>query len=105
MVESLKKDNRPRDSRPKENLIADKTSPNNVQDLFLNSLRRDRALVSVSLLGGVTLTGRIRSFDKYALVLENNSQEQLIFKHAIATVTVARAPKPVSSSVPPDTEA
>ena len=41
-------------------------------------------------MSGVKLTGRIRSFDKYSVVLETNNQEQLIFKHAISTVTVAK---------------
>jgi host factor-I protein len=41
-------------------------------------------------MSGVKLTGRIRSFDKYSVVLETNNQEQLIFKHAISTVVVAR---------------
>jgi host factor-I protein len=39
----------------------------------------------------VKLTGRIRSFDKYSVVLETSNQEQLIFKHAISTVVIARA--------------
>ncbi|MGH9405484.1 MAG: RNA chaperone Hfq [Terriglobia bacterium] len=60
----------------------------NIQEAFLNNARRDRALVTLYLLGGVKLTGRIRSFDKYSLILENNHQEQLIFKHAISTVIV-----------------
>jgi host factor-I protein len=42
------------------------------------------------LLSGVKLTGRIRSFDKYSVVLEANGQEQLIFKHAISTVVMGR---------------
>jgi host factor-I protein len=55
------------------------------------------------LLSGVKLTGRIRSFDKYSVVLESNNQEQLIFKHAISTVVTAmRAhppePKPAATS-------
>jgi host factor-I protein len=41
-------------------------------------------------LSGVKLTGRIRSFDKYSVVLETNNQEQLIFKHAISTVAMGR---------------
>jgi host factor-I protein len=40
---------------------------------------------------GVKLTGKIRSFDKYSVLLENNSQEQLIFKHAISTVVSNRS--------------
>jgi host factor-I protein len=41
-------------------------------------------------LSGVKLTGRIRSFDKYSVVLDTNNQEQLIFKHAISTVAMGR---------------
>lgn len=63
----------------------------NIQDGFLNALRRDKALVIVYLVSGVKLSGRIRSFDKFALILESNGQEQLIFKHAISTVVLNRA--------------
>ncbi|MBI4458444.1 MAG: RNA chaperone Hfq [Acidobacteria bacterium] len=71
----------------------------NIQDVFLNNLRRDRTLVTVFLMGGVKLTGKIKSFDKYAVVLETNNQEQLVFKHAISTIAVARAAQPVSQPV------
>jgi host factor-I protein len=63
----------------------------NIQDGFLNTARKEKLLVTLYLLSGVKLTGRIRSFDKYSLILESNSQEQLIFKHAIATVVLPRA--------------
>jgi len=63
----------------------------NIQDGFLNAARKERLLVTVYLLSGVKLTGRIRSFDRYSVVLESNSQEQLIFKHAISTVVLPRA--------------
>jgi len=63
----------------------------NIQDSFLNTARKDKALITLYLLSGVKLTGRIRSFDKYSVVLETNNQEQLIFKHAISTVVM---PKP-----------
>jgi host factor-I protein len=63
----------------------------NIQDSFLNNARKDKGLVTIYLLSGVKLSGRIRSFDKYSLVLETNNQEQLIFKHAISTVVTTRA--------------
>ena len=62
----------------------------NIQDTFLNSARKDKAPITVYLLSGVKLTGRIRSFDKYSVVLESNNQEQLIFKHAISTVVLGK---------------
>ena len=65
--------------------------PQNIQDGFLNSARKEKLLVTVYLLSGVKLTGRIRSFDKYSLILESNHQEQMVFKHAIATVVLPRA--------------
>jgi len=58
----------------------------NIQDTFLNTVRKDKCQITIYLVSGVKLTGRIRSFDKYSVLLENNSQEQLIFKHAISTV-------------------
>ena len=63
---------------------------NTIQDGFLNSARRDRSNVTIYLMSGVKLTGRIKSFDKFSLVLEAGSQEQLIFKHAISTVSLPR---------------
>jgi host factor-I protein len=62
----------------------------NIQDTFLNTARKERANITIYLLSGVKLTGRIRSFDKYSVVLEANGQEQLIFKHAISTVVMGR---------------
>jgi host factor-I protein len=62
----------------------------NIQDSFLNTARKERASITIYLLSGVKLTGRIRSFDKYSVVLEANGQEQLIFKHAISTVVMGR---------------
>ncbi len=63
----------------------------NIQDVFLNNLRRDKLVVTVFLMSGVKLTGRIKSFDKYAVILESNHQDQLIFKHAISTVLPSKA--------------
>ena|SRR2546423_264814 len=63
----------------------------NIQDGFLNSARKEKILVTVYLVTGTKLTGRIRSFDKYSVVLESSNQEQLIFKHAISTVVLPRA--------------
>ena len=63
----------------------------NIQDSFLNTARKDKSQITIYLLSGVKLTGRIRSFDKYSVVLETNNQEQLIFKHAISTVVMGKS--------------
>ena len=66
----------------------------NIKDGFLNTASKDKFVVAINLLSGVKLTGRIRSFDKYSIVLDANNQEQLIFKHAISTVVMSRSGHP-----------
>ena len=64
----------------------------NIQEAFLNSARKERIFLTIYLMSGVKLSGRIKSFDKYSVILESNNQEQLIFKHAISTVVMGRRP-------------
>ena len=84
--------------------MENKPAAQNIQDTFLNAARKERSSITLYLMSGVKLTGRIRSFDKYSVVLETNNQEQLIFKHAISTVAVAKShgisekPRVVSTS-------
>src|SRR5713101_8083631 len=80
-MEALQEKDRQMENKPAQN----------IQDSFLNTARKDKTQVTIYLLSGVKLTGRIRSFDKYSVVLETNNQEQLIFKHAISTVVVSRS--------------
>jgi host factor-I protein len=70
----------------------------NIQDSFLNNARKDKIVLTIYLMSGVKLSGRIKSFDKYSLVLETNNQEQLIFKHAISTVVTLKASHSYSGS-------
>ena len=67
-----------------------KPSPQNIQDAFLNTVRREKDSVTIYLMNGAKLTGRIKSFDKFSVLLEAGVQEQLIFKHAISTISHAR---------------
>jgi host factor-I protein len=62
----------------------------NIQEVFLNNARKDKTFLTIYLMSGVKLSGRIKSFDKYSVVLETNNQEQLIFKHAISTLVVSK---------------
>ena len=62
----------------------------NIQEAFLNNARKDKTFLTIYLMSGVKLSGRIKSFDKYSVVLETNNQEQLIFKHAISTVVTQK---------------
>ena len=71
--------------------MENKPAAQNIQDTFLNTARKERSSITIYLMSGVKLTGRIRSFDKYSVVLETNNQEQLIFKHAISTVAIGKS--------------
>ena len=67
-----------------------KPAPQNIQDAFLNTVRREKTSVVIYLVNGAKLTGRIRSFDKFSILLESGTQEQLVFKHAISTISQTR---------------
>ena len=64
----------------------------NLQDVFLNQLRRDRLSVTVFLMNGFQMHGIIRSFDGFTVVLDTDGKQQLIYKHAISTII---PPRPV----------
>ena len=64
--------------------MADKV--NNLQDLFLNSLRRSKTPVTMFLVKGVKLQGIITWFDNFSVLLRRDGQAQLIYKHAISTI-------------------
>ena len=68
----------------------EKAPSQNIQDAFLNTARREKFGIIVHLLHGATLTGRIKSFDKFSVLLDVSGQDYLIFKHAISTISVER---------------
>lgn len=68
----------------------EKGTAQNIQDAFLNSARRERISVVIHLLHGATLAGRIKSFDKFSVLLDVSGQDFLIFKHAISTISQDR---------------
>ena len=70
--------------------------PINVQDGFFYLLRKDNTLVDITFLSERKTTGRIRRFDKYALILDVEGREEMIYKHAIASVS----PIPGAGNVP-----
>jgi host factor-I protein len=71
-----------------------KAAQPNVQDVFLNYTRREKLRVTIRMMDGTELEGRIKNFDRFALVLEQNGTDHMIFKHAIAAI---KTPKPVSN--------
>lgn len=81
-----------------------------IQDEFFHRARREGGIVTIFLTSGKKLTGRIKGVDRFTLVLESHRVDQLIFKHAISTVTLGRPhaegrdappPRPGESDAPP----
>ena len=70
---------------------ASPTASANIQDVFLNSARRDRLSVIVHLMDGRQLEARIKNFDKFAVIVEVDGFDHLIFKHAIAVIETRRS--------------
>ena len=58
----------------------------NLQDLFLNRIRKEKAPVTVFLINGVKLQGLVVSFDNFSMLLRRDGHSQLIYKHAISTI-------------------
>ena len=68
----------------------EKQAAQNIQDAFLNSARREKITVVIHLLQGSTLAGRIKSFDKFSVLMDVTGQDFLIFKHSISSISQER---------------
>jgi host factor-I protein len=62
----------------------------NVQDAFLNAARRDQQAVSLRLVDGTQVEARIKGFDRFAVILDQDGADHLVFKHAIASIRASR---------------
>ena len=72
----------------------------NIQDPFFYQLRKEARTVHVYLVNGKRLTGILRRFDRYAIIIENRGQEQMVYKHAIASVALAGPGMDTDSNAP-----
>ncbi len=72
----------------------------NLQDPFLNVLRKERIPVSIFLVNGIKLQGQVESFDQFVVLLKN-TVSQMVYKHAISTVVPSR-PVKLPMAVPPE---
>lgn len=81
-----------------EDKAMEKQAAQNIQDAFLNSARRERVNVVIHLLPGSTVSGRIKSFDKFSVLLDVGGPDVLIFKHAISSISQERRPASDQSS-------
>ncbi|MFC0471968.1 RNA chaperone Hfq [Halalkalibacter kiskunsagensis] len=64
--------------------------PINIQDQFLNQLRKDNISVTVFLTNGFQIRGHIKGFDNFTVILETEGKQQLVYKHAISTFAPQR---------------
>ncbi|CAM3089363.1 RNA chaperone Hfq [Sporolactobacillus spathodeae] len=62
----------------------------NIQDTFLNQLRKEGTFVTVFLVSGFQLKGKVKAFDNFTVLLDSEGKQQLIFKHAISTFTPSK---------------
>lgn len=65
-------------------------SVNNLQDIFLNNARKERIPVTVFLVNGVQLKGIVKGFDSFTVVLDSDGKQQLVYKHAMSTISPAK---------------
>jgi host factor-I protein len=75
------------------------SAESNIQDVFLNHARRDRVPVGLRLMDGREFEARIKSFDRFSVIVEVNGADLLIFKHAISTIETPRVDAEYSSPV------
>ena len=66
----------------------------NIQDVFLNFARREKMPVHVRLMDGTEFDGRVKNFDRFAVIIEQSGADHMVFKHAIASI---RSPRPMGN--------
>ncbi|HIV87164.1 MAG TPA: RNA chaperone Hfq [Candidatus Pygmaiobacter gallistercoris] len=62
----------------------------NLQDTFLNALRKERVPVTVYLLSGYQMRGTVHGFDNFVIVLDCEGKQSMVYKHAVSTITPAK---------------
>ncbi|RGS74556.1 MULTISPECIES: RNA chaperone Hfq [unclassified Mitsuokella] len=65
----------------------------NLQDSFLNQVRKENIAVTIHLVNGFQIKGNVKGFDNFTVVLESMGKQQMVYKHAISTITPARPVK------------
>ena len=63
----------------------------NIQDVFLNHARREKLPVQIRLMDGSDFEGRVKNFDRFAVIIDLDGTDQMVFKHAIAAITMPRS--------------
>jgi len=63
----------------------------NIQDVFLNYARREKLPVQIRLMDGTDFEGRVKNFDRFAVIIEHDGSDHMLFKHAIASIRSPRS--------------
>lgn len=59
----------------------------NIQDVFLNQVRKENTMITIFLVNGFQLKGTVKGFDNYTIVLDSDGKQQMIYKHAVSTIS------------------
>ena len=59
----------------------------NLQDVFLNQVRKENTVITIFLVNGFQLKGTVKGFDNYTIVLDSEGRQQMIYKHAVSTIS------------------
>lgn len=63
----------------------------NLQDVFLNQVRKEKSIVTIFLTNGFQLKGVVKGFDNFILILDSEGKQQMIYKHAISTIVPSKS--------------
>lgn len=63
----------------------------NLQDIFLNQVRRDSTSITIFLISGYQIKGLVKGFDSYTIILDSDGKQQMIYKHAISTIIPSKS--------------
>ncbi|SKC73204.1 RNA chaperone Hfq [Maledivibacter halophilus] len=70
----------------------------NLQDIFLNQVRKERVPITIFLVNGFQIKGVVKGFDSYIIVIESDGKQQMIYKHAISTILPSKPVNFLSSN-------
>lgn len=82
--ECIKEKRRRKPLQKKE--LAEMQKTQNLQDIFLNQVRREKQVVTMFLMNGFQMHGTVKGFDGFTVILDSDGKQQLIYKHAISTI-------------------
>lgn len=62
----------------------------NLQDIFLNQVRKEKTQITIFLVSGYQIKGYVKGFDSYTIVMDSEGKQQMIYKHAVSTIIPAK---------------